>query len=105
MIPGSMGTASYLLVGTKKAEELTFGSTVHGSGRIKSRGDAIRSFIDQDTKKELSEKGIYVESKSRKRLAEENPLAYKDVEEVVSVVHELGISQKVARLKPLAVIK
>lgn len=105
IIPGSMGTASYVLVGTKKAEELTFGSTVHGSGRLKSRGDAIKSFIEKDTEKELSTKGIFVKSKSKKRLAEENPLAYKDVEEVVNVVHELGISQKVARLKPLVVVK
>lgn len=105
LIPGSMGTASYILVGTKKAEELTFGSTVHGAGRVSSRSSALRNLRGEDIKKELNKKGIEVKAGSWKSLAEEAPEAYKDIDEVVEVVHELGISKKVARLKPLVVIK
>jgi tRNA-splicing ligase RtcB len=105
IIPGSMGTASYVLVGTKKAEELTFGSTVHGAGRVKSRSAALRSLRGEQIKKELNEKGIEVEAGGWKSLAEEAPQAYKDIDEVVKVVDELGISKKVVKLKPLAVIK
>jgi len=105
LIPGSMGTASYILVGTKKAEELTFGSTVHGAGRIESRSKALRELRGEDIKKELNEKGIEVKAGSMKSLAEEAPEAYKDIDEVVRVVDELGISKKVARLKPMVVIK
>jgi len=105
IIPGSMGTASYVLVGTKKAEELTFGSTVHGAGRVKSRSAALRTLRGEDVKKELNAKGIEVEAGGWKSLAEEAPQAYKDIDEVVKVVDELGISKKVARLKPLVVIK
>ena len=105
MIPGSMGTASYLLVGTKKSEEISFGSCAHGAGRVKSRSLALRTIKGEEIKKQLSKKGIKVKSGSWKSLAEEAPEAYKDIEEVVKVVDELGISKKVARLKPLAVIK
>jgi len=105
LIPGTMGTASYVLVGTKKAEEMTFGSTVHGAGRLMSRSKAIRELQGEKTKSNLSEKGIEVKSGSIKSLAEESPEAYKNIEDVVEVVHELGISKKVARLKPLLVIK
>jgi tRNA-splicing ligase RtcB (3'-phosphate/5'-hydroxy nucleic acid ligase) len=105
LIPGSMGTASYLLIGTKKAEELTFGSTVHGAGRISSRSKAMRELRGEDIKEELSERGIEVQAGSWKSLAEEAPEAYKDIDEVVKVVDELGISKKVARMKPMAVIK
>ena len=105
LIPGTMGTASYVLVGTKKAEEMTFGSTVHGAGRVMSRSGALRKIRGEDTKKQLNQKGIEVKAGSWKSLGEESPEAYKDIEEVVKIVHELGISKKVARLKPLAVVK
>ncbi|VVB79262.1 tRNA-splicing ligase RtcB [uncultured archaeon] len=105
IIPGSMGTASYVLVGTKKAEELTFGSTVHGAGRLSSRTKALRDLRGEKIKKSLNEQGIEVKTMDIKALAEEAPQAYKDIEEVVRVVDELGISKKVARLKPLGVIK
>jgi tRNA-splicing ligase RtcB len=105
LIPGSMGTASYLLIGTKKSEELTFGSCVHGAGRVKSRGSALKTMRGEEIKKELGKKEIEIKAGSWKSLAEEAPEAYKDIEEVVKVVDELGISKKVARLKPLAVVK
>ena len=105
IIPGSMGTASYLLIGNKKSEELSFGSCVHGAGRIKSRSSALKTIKGEDTKKKLSDKNIEVKAGSWKSLSEEAPEAYKDIEEVVKVVDELGISKKVARLKPLCVVK
>jgi len=105
LIPGSMGTASYLLIGTKKSEELTFGSCVHGAGRVKSRSSASKTLRGEEIKKQLGKKGIEIRAGGWKSLAEEAPEAYKDIEEVVRVVDELGISKKVARLKPLAVVK
>jgi tRNA-splicing ligase RtcB len=105
IIPGSMGTSSYILIGTKKAEETTFASTVHGAGRISSRSSALRNLRGEDIKRELNEKGIEVKAGSWKSLAEEAPEAYKDIDEVVGVVDELGISKKIARLKPLVVVK
>lgn len=105
IIPGSMGTASYLLIGTKKAEELTFGSTVHGAGRISSRSSALRNLRGEDIKEGMNKQGIEVKAGSWKSLAEEAPEAYKDIDEVVRVVDELGISKKIARLKPLVVVK
>lgn len=105
LIPGSMGTASYVLAGTKKAEELTFGSTVHGAGRISSRSQALRELKGEEIKKGMNKAGIEVKAGSWKSLAEEAPAAYKDIDEVVRVVDELGINKKVARLKPLVVIK
>jgi len=105
LIPGSMGTASYLLIGTKKSEELTFGSCVHGAGRVKSRSSALKTLRGEEIKKELGKKEIEIKAGSWKSLAEEAPEAYKDIEEVVRVVDELGISKKVARLKPMAVVK
>ncbi|MCK4647515.1 RtcB family protein [Candidatus Pacearchaeota archaeon] len=105
LIPGSMGTSSYVLVGTKKAEELTFGSTVHGAGRVSSRSSALREIRGEDVKKELHKKGIEVKSGSWKAIATEAPQVYKDIDEVVKVVDELGINKKVARLKPLGVVK
>ena len=104
-IPGSMGTASYVLVGTKTAEELAFGSSVHGAGRLKSRSFASRTFVGEKVKEELNRKGIEVKAGGWKSLVEEAPEAYKDIDEVVKVVDELGISKKVARLKPLVVVK
>ncbi len=105
IIPGSMGTASYLMIGTKKAEELTFGSTVHGAGRVSSRSKALREIKGEKVKQTLHEKGIEVKSGSLKSLAEESPQVYKDIEEVIKVIDELGLSKKVARLKPLCVVK
>jgi tRNA-splicing ligase RtcB len=105
IIPGSMGTASYLLVGTKKAEELTFGSTVHGAGRVESRTRALHELKGEEVKQGLNKKGIEVKAGSWKSLAEEAPEVYKDIEEVIKSVCELGLNKKVARLRPLAVIK
>ncbi len=104
LIPGTMGTASYVLVGAKKSEELTWGSSVHGAGRVMSRSKAIREIKGEDTKEKLREKNIEIKSRSFKAIAEESPEVYKDIEEVVNVVHDLGISKKVARLKPLVVV-
>jgi tRNA-splicing ligase RtcB len=105
IIPGSMGTASYLLKGTKKAEELSFGSTVHGAGRVMGRGEAFRKVDSEKVEKTLKKQGISLKSGSKKTLVDEAPEVYKDIEEVVRVVDELGISKKVARFKPINVIK
>jgi len=105
LIPGSMGTASYILVGTKKAEELTWGSTAHGAGRVMSRHEALKSRRGEQVKAELKKKGIEVKAGSWKGLAEEAPESYKDVNEVVRVSHEIGIGNLVVRVKPLIVIK
>ena len=105
IIPGSMGTASYLLVGTKKSEEISFGSTVHGAGRIFSRSRALKELSGEQVKRDLNKKGIEVKAGSLKSLAEEAPEVYKDIDEVVKVVDELGISKKVVKLKPLVVVK
>jgi len=105
LVPGSMGTASYVLVGTQKAMELTFGSTCHGAGRTMSRTQARKTVWGADLREELEEQGIVVRAGSNRRLAEEAPQAYKDVSRVVEVVDGLGIATKVARLEPLAVIK
>jgi tRNA-splicing ligase RtcB len=105
LIPGSMGTASYLLVGTKKAEEMTFGSTVHGAGRVSSRSSAMKNLDGEKIKKRLNKEGIEIKIGDVKSLAEEAPEVYKDIDEVVKVVDDLGISKKVARMHPLIVIK
>ncbi|MFH1621852.1 MAG: RtcB family protein [Candidatus Omnitrophota bacterium] len=104
IIPGDMGRNSYLLVGTKEAEK-TFYSTCHGAGRLKSRSAAIRSFNVSSLLQELEAKGITVKASSRGTIAEEAPLAYKNVNDVVNVVHNAGISKKVCRMRPLGVIK
>ena len=105
IIPGDMGTASYLLVGTKKAEEESFSSTCHGAGRAKSRREALRT-VDFDTLiKELKNKGIEVRSSGKRTIVEEAPSAYKDINEVVNVVHNAGLSKKVCRMRPLCVVK
>jgi tRNA-splicing ligase RtcB len=105
LIPGDMGRSSYVLVGTERAMEETFGSTCHGAGRLMSRTQAKKASRGRSITKELEEKGILVMSADRGTLAEEIPEAYKDVGDVVEVVHQAGISRKVAKLKPLAVIK
>ncbi|MDD5449418.1 MAG: RtcB family protein [Candidatus Omnitrophica bacterium] len=104
IIPGDMGRNSYLLAGTEKAKE-TFYSTCHGAGRLMSRSAAIKAGMGRSIKAELEKKGIVVMSTGRETLAEEMPEAYKDVNEVVNVVHNAGISRKVARMRPLGVIK
>jgi len=104
IIPGSMGTASYVLVGTKKGEEAFF-STCHGAGRTMSRRAAIRRISGHEVVRELESKGIIIKCWSLRGIAEEAPMAYKDVEQVVDVVHQAELSKKVARLIPLAVIK
>ncbi len=105
LIPGSMGTASYLLVGTKKAEEMTFGSTVHGAGRVASRHFGLNNLSGEKIKEDLNKKGIEIKVGSVKSLAEEAPEVYKDIDEVVKVVDDLGISKKVAKMKPMIVVK
>lgn len=105
LIPGSMGTASYVLVGAPGAMELSFGSSCHGAGRVMSRTKAKKVVRGSVLKEELEKEGITVRSGSTSGLAEEAPIAYKDVEEVVDVVHGAGLAKKVVRLKPVAVIK
>jgi len=105
IIPGSMGTASYVLVGTKKAEEVSFGSTAHGAGRVSSRSAALRNIRGEQVRDELNKKGIEVISGSWKGLAEEAPQVYKDIDEVVKVSHEAGIGNLVAKVRPVAVMK
>jgi tRNA-splicing ligase RtcB len=105
LIPGSMGTASYVLCGKDRALEVTFGSACHGAGRIMSRSQAKRTFAGQDIKAALSAQGIKVKATHPAMLAEEAPQVYKPSNEVVDVVHNLGIATKVARLMPLGVSK
>ena len=105
LIPGSMGTASYLLVGQEGAMRESFGSSCHGAGRRMSRTEAKRKVRGDALKEELKAHGIAIAAGSLSGLAEEAPQAYKDVEEVVSVVHGAGIAKKVARLRPVAVVK
>lgn len=105
LVPGSMGTESYVLVGTGRAMEIAFGSTCHGAGRVMSRSQALKKIWGADLKRELEEQGIVIRAGSTKGLAEEAPAAYKNVSQVVEVVHSAGLARKVARLRPLAVIK
>lgn len=105
IIPGSMGTASYVLVGTQKGMETTFGSAPHGAGRRMSRHAAKKQFRGEQVTKELEDHKIYVKSGSWKGIAEEAPGVYKDVEQVVAVSHQAGIGSKVARLRPIGVVK
>jgi tRNA-splicing ligase RtcB len=105
LVPGDMGTGSYLLVGTEKALEETFGSTCHGAGRVLSRTAAKKEVSGTAVQSELRDRGIIVKAASRGVLAEEAPQAYKDVNQVVKVCHEAGISLKVARMRPIGVIK
>ncbi|KYK22101.1 RNA-splicing ligase RtcB [Thermoplasmatales archaeon SG8-52-2] len=104
LIPGDMGTESYLLRGTKESEE-TFGSTCHGAGRVLSRHQALRKWRGEYIVKELKNRGIYVHPASFKVAAEEAPGAYKDIRNVINVAHGAGISKKVVKLVPLGVVK
>ena len=105
LVPGDMGRCSFVAVGTQKAMSETFGSTCHGAGRVLSRGAAKRSIRGADIVRELGSRGILVKAGSMSALAEEAPQAYKDVAEVIDVVHQAGISRKVAMATPIAVIK
>ena len=105
LIPGDMGRYSFVLVGTRKALTETFGSTCHGAGRQLSRHQAIKVAKGRSIVKELAGKGIIVRGAGKGTINEEISEAYKDVEEVVEVAHGAGISHKVAKLRPLGVIK
>ncbi|MFC1593214.1 RtcB family protein [Candidatus Omnitrophota bacterium] len=105
LIPGDMGSCSYIALGTHIAMEETFGSTCHGAGRIQSRSAAKRSIRGADVVRALSARGITVQAGSMSSLAEEASEAYKDVNEVVEITHKAGISRKVARVVPIGVIK
>ncbi|PIN96149.1 RNA-splicing ligase RtcB [Candidatus Pacearchaeota archaeon CG10_big_fil_rev_8_21_14_0_10_31_9] len=105
LIPGSMGTASYVLVGTNEAEKLSFSSTAHGAGRVMSRSEALRKLNREKILAEMEGKNIALTAGSFKVLVEEAPEVYKDVDEVVRVSDELGIGKIVAKLKPVVVIK
>jgi tRNA-splicing ligase RtcB len=100
-----MGRYSYVLVGTQKAYETTFGSTCHGAGRLMSRHQAKRAAKGRAITRELEDKGIYVRGAGRGTIIEEISEAYKDVDDVVRVVHGAGLSETVAKLRPLGVIK
>ena len=105
LIPGDMGRASFVLLGTEKAMQETFGSTCHGAGRLMSRHQAIKKAKGRAIWREMEDKGIIVRSAGRGILAEEMSEAYKNISEVVDVVHRAGISKKVARLRPMGVVK
>jgi len=105
IVPGSMGTASYLCVGTEGAMQETWGSTCHGAGRVMSRHAAIRAGRGRNIARELEAKGVYSRAASREVMAEEMPEAYKDVDEVVRTCQGAGISKLVARLRPVGVMK
>jgi len=105
LIPGDMGTASYVLLGTQKAMEMSFGSTCHGAGRVLSRKEAIRRAHGRRIDAELARRGVIARARGRTGLAEEQPDAYKDIDVVVACVCAAGLARKVARLRPLGVIK
>lgn len=105
IIPGDMGRVSFVLVGLDRAMQETFGSTCHGAGRLLSRTQAIKQAKGRSIKQEMAERGIIVRAAGKETLAEEMPDAYKDVSNVVDVVHNAGIARKVVRLRPMGVIK
>lgn len=105
LIPGDMGRASFVCVGTEKAMQETFGSTSHGAGRVMSRSQAKKAARGRNLVRELGDKGVEVMASGRGTLEEEMPEAYKDVERVVNVMHTAGISRRVARLRPIGVVK
>ncbi len=105
LIPGDMGTGSYVLVGTPRAMEETFGSSCHGAGRVQSRTQALKQGQGRDLFKEMRDKGVTVMATGRRTVAEEMPEAYKNIHAVVDAIEKAGISRKVARLRPVGVIK
>jgi tRNA-splicing ligase RtcB len=104
-IPGSMGTASFVLAGRERSLELSFGTTCHGAGRRMSRTAVRKQIVGEELRRRLEAQGVTVRALSARGLAEEAPEAYKDVERVVDIVHAAGLAEKVARLKPIGVIK
>jgi tRNA-splicing ligase RtcB len=100
-----MGSASYLCVGKQKAMDLSFGSTAHGSGRVMSRSKAKKKYWGKQVRQDLGKRGILVKAASMQVIAEEAPGAYKDIDQVVNVSHNLGIIEKVVRLVPVGVVK
>ncbi|MDY6774581.1 MAG: RtcB family protein [Halobacteria archaeon] len=105
LIPGTMGTDSWILSGGEKSLDLSFGSTAHGAGRVMSRTQAKKDYWGRDVQEQLAEREIYVRAESGSTIAEEAPGAYKDVDEVMRVSDELGIGERVSRLAPIATIK
>jgi tRNA-splicing ligase RtcB len=105
LVPGSMGTSSWILLGKPNSMDLSFGSTAHGAGRTMSRSKARRNYTEEYVKKSLNDKGIFIKALTRDGVVEETPEAYKDVDAVVNVSHNLGIASKVAKLVPIGVIK
>jgi tRNA-splicing ligase RtcB len=105
LIPGSMGTASYVLRGTQKAMDVSFGTSAHGAGRRLSRHKAVKFALNINVRDQLKEKNILVFTHSKKGLKEEIPEAYKEIDDVIEVTEGAGISEKVARLIPLVVVK
>jgi len=105
LLPGSMGTSSWVLVGTPKSMELSFGTTAHGAGRFMSRSAAKRKWWGADLKKSLEARGIVIRAAAMEVVAEEAPDAYKDVDRVAEVSHQLGIGTKVVRMVPIGVAK
>lgn len=105
IIPGSMGTASWVLLGNKKSLDLSFGSTAHGAGRTMSRSAAKRAYSLDEVRNSLKDKGIYLKALTKEGVVEETPHAYKDVDRVAAISHSLGIATKVVRLVPLGVMK
>ncbi|MFB6209787.1 MAG: RtcB family protein [Candidatus Nanohaloarchaea archaeon] len=105
LIPGSMGTSSYILSGGEKSPEISFGSTAHGAGRLMSRTQAKQDYWGEDVQNELEREGILVKAASGSTIAEEAPGVYKDIDEVINVSDELGIGEKVAQMRPVVNIK
>jgi tRNA-splicing ligase RtcB len=105
LVPGSMGTASWVLVGTQASMQLSFGSSCHGAGRVMSRSQARKEVQGNRLRLELETRGIHIQAGSMQSLAEEAPAAYKDVDAVVETVTKVDIARKVARLVPVVVIK
>ena len=105
IIPGDMGWASWVLVGREGSMQRSFGSTCHGAGRVMSRTAAVAAAKGRRIDQELAEQGVVAKCRSWKGLAEEQPAAYKDVSRVVDIVHRAGLAAKVARLRPVGVVK
>ncbi len=105
LVPGDMGRYSFVAVGTERALEETFGSSCHGAGRAKSRHQSLKAGKGKDLIGELRERGVIIQARGKRTIAEEMPYAYKDVADVIDIMHKAGISRKVARLRPIGVIK
>ncbi|MFZ0389333.1 MAG: RtcB family protein, partial [Calditrichia bacterium] len=105
LVPGDMGRYSFVAVGTGRAMEETFGSSCHGAGRLLSRTQSKKMGKGKNLLLEMAQHGVVVQAKGMRTIAEEMPYAYKDVADVVDVMHQAGISRKVARLRPVGVIK